>query len=98
MITTLKFINNIDIIIDNNQQRSEKYFFFDAEKNHKNNSWKSSLNSDHIFPTLITMLFNKMMSITKHNDSIKKLCNLYIKSKQIKIVRHKNITLTIYKL
>lgn len=99
IIKVSKLINNINIMIEDNQQRSKRYFFSNSKNNHKNNISKPSLNSNNIpYLTFTTMLFNKIISITNHNNFVKQLYNLYIENKYTKIIKHNKMILIIFKL
>ena len=98
VIETSKLTDDIDITIEGDQQRSEKCFSSNSEKDNEDNSLEPSLDSVDIFPTPTTTLLNKMTSTINHDDSIEQLCDPCIENKHTKIVRHKRMIPTTRKL
>lgn len=90
-----KLVDEIDIMIYNSQQK--ECFFFNFKDNNKDKNFKPNFNNSFV---LITILFNKITIINNinFNDIVKQLCNSYIKSKYIKIIKHKKIILTTCKI
>ena len=83
----LKLNNRLNIIVKDGQ---EEYFSFYSQLNNKNKNLESS------FINTPSLLLSKFISGS--SNFIEQLCNSYIKSKYIKMVKYKKITPTIYKL
>lgn len=93
-----KLTDGIDLTIEEGQQIKEEPFFSNSKDNNKNKNLESSLASNTPLIPVI-MLLNKVTSTnTDFDHSVEQLCNPCIENKYIKIVKHKKITPTTYKL
>lgn len=94
IVKVFKLINKINISIKKSYQIEKKPFSFNSKANNKDKNSKPNPASN-TFSAFVTILFNKITNTyTYYNHSIEELCNFCIKSKHIKIVRHKKIILT----
>lgn len=93
-----KLTDRINLTIEEGQQTKEEPFFSNSKDNNKDKNLEPSFASNTLLGPVITLL-NKVTSIsTDFDHSIEQLCNLCIENKYTKIVKHKKITPTTYKL
>lgn len=98
VVEAFKLTDRIDITIKKSQQIQEEPFSSNSKVDNEDKNSESSLASNtSLLPA--TMLLNKVTSTgINPNYSIELLCDPYIKSKNIKIVKYKKITPTTCKL
>lgn len=98
VVEAFKLTDRIDITIEKSQQIQEEPFSSNFKVDNEDKNSKSSLASNTSLAPATTLL-NKVISTSINpNYSIELLCDPYIKSKNIKIVKYKKMTPTTCKL